>query len=192
MLERAASVGRKYLPVRVFGMLRGLGTACATPIRFSLLSGHASSARRSRAVDSRGEPMPWLTYPAIDLLRAKQLMDRTVLEFGASESTLWFTRHTASVLSFESDASWQRHVTSQLPANTRVHVLPSTLEGIGAYLEPGQRFDLVLVDGMERATAAAYARDLEALSSSTTPKVTGDRRPRTPSSTSSEKPASCA
>lgn len=136
-----------------------LGTLCGAPIRFSLLSGHASSSLHGKAVDRDGQPIPWITYPAIDLLSAKTLQERRVLEFGSGQSTLWFAKHSASVVSFENDPEWHKYVAGRVPSNARVHLVPVTLEGLDEILPETQRFDLVLVDGMERLTAATHARD---------------------------------
>lgn len=159
MLQQAAATGRKLFPAPVFSALRALGTLCGAPLRFSVTTGHASSALRGKAVDRNGDPIPWLTYPAIDLLSCKSLADRRVLEFGAGQSTLWFAKRAASVVSFESDPEWHSNLARALPSNAVVHLSAPSLDGIQRVLNASERFDIVLVDGLERVTAAKHALD---------------------------------
>ena len=77
------------------------GTLVLTPLRFSLQTGHARSSLVRRAVAPSGAPLPWLTYPAIDLLANVDVVGRSVLEFGAGQSTLWWLSHGAEVISFD-------------------------------------------------------------------------------------------
>ena len=45
-----------------------IGTAILTPVHFSLATGHFRSSIASKALDARGKPLPWYTYPGIDFL----------------------------------------------------------------------------------------------------------------------------
>ncbi|MFL5240486.1 MAG: L-isoaspartate O-methyltransferase [Gemmataceae bacterium] len=114
---------------------------------------------RSAAVDSHGNPIPWYTYPAIDLLDTKDFSTKTVLEFGSGQSTLWWAKRAKSVLSFEKNAKWHAYVRSQLPHNAEVFLISGDLTGLEDYL-PQSPFDLVIIDGMDRLKAARRSIDL--------------------------------
>lgn len=148
------------MPRRLFQGLRTAGNAVLTPALFSYYTGHARSAWAGRAVDRRGGPLPWYTYPAIDLLAAKDLAARDVLEFGAGQSTMWWAGRARSIVSCEGDAGWYGELTSRVPGNASLHLtrdLPTVLR-----LLEGRRFDVIVIDGpdvvgLERAVCAEYA-----------------------------------
>lgn len=41
------------------------------------------SYREKSAVDANGDPIPWITYPALDFIRKRVTRDLTVFEFGS-------------------------------------------------------------------------------------------------------------
>jgi hypothetical protein len=153
VLHRTAAVAKRALPRWVWSPARRILTAFLTPIRFSLHTGHFRSSMRAAAVDGNGNPLPWYTYPAIDFLGAKDLSTRTVLEFGAGQSTLWWAKRAKRVLSMESDPKWFAYVQSTLPKNAEVFLIPDDLAGIEDHLRDST-FDLILVDGLDRLKAA--------------------------------------
>src|SRR5262245_4561702 len=88
---------RTSLSPTVFDVLRRVGTAILTPILFTVHQGHFRSALARKAVDATGHPLPWYTYPAIQFLSAKDFCGRRVLEFGAGQSTLWWSARAGQV-----------------------------------------------------------------------------------------------
>lgn len=153
LVHQVFAVVRRVLPGRVAGGLRRIVTALLTPWVFSINSGHFRSSMRSRAVDPRGRPLPWYTYPAIEFLSDQDYSSRTVLEFGAGQSTLWWASRAREVVALESDPAWYRELARCVPANVTLVSLPLTLEGLDELL--GSRsFDIVIVDGLDRLRAA--------------------------------------
>jgi hypothetical protein len=134
-------------------------TGLLTPVRFSLRTGHFRSSLAAKAIDSRGRPLPWYTYPAIDFLGAKDFAEKTVLEFGAGHSTLWWSQRAKHVVSFESDQGWLRQIESRDPRNAHLYFVPDDLSGIEDLIS-GERFDLVVIDGHDRGKAARRALEL--------------------------------
>lgn len=77
-------------------------------------SGWSRSQAEQAPVDAAGQPLPWFTYAAIELLpRVLRPQDR-VFEFGAGHSTLWWQRRVAQVASVEHDADWCERLRPQL------------------------------------------------------------------------------
>lgn len=149
---------KRVLPERAARRLRALTIALLTPGYFSYRNGHFRSSLRTRALDPRGEPIPWYTYPANDLLNTKNFSDRSVLEFGAGQSTLWWARRAREVLSLEGDAGWLEQLRPQISENVRLHLVASTLEDADAHV--GNRsFDVIIVDGLDRHVACRKARE---------------------------------
>jgi hypothetical protein len=161
-LERLRQLARERLPQGVFGPLRVAGTTILAPILFSLKSGHARSALGQRAVDAAGKPTLWVTYPTIDLIRCKDLRGRSVLEFGAGQSTLFWAHRAHKVVSMEDNVTWYEDVRGRLPPNADVHLVPTDLTGVRELLGRHDRFDIILVDGLDRAAACTLARSFVA------------------------------
>lgn len=119
-------------------------------------NGWIKSHETKTPVDERGKALPWLCYPAIHLLTQKLPQNVHVLEFGAGNSSRWWSSRAASILSIESDAEWFARVNRNKPANVDLrHVssaeLPSFLDTL---VESGHKFDLVVIDNFDRGSVA--------------------------------------
>lgn len=152
-VHQVARIFKKSLPSPVFGVLRAVTTAALTPLAFSYQSGHFRSALKSRAVDKSGKALPWYTYPAIDFLQQKQLANRSVLEFGSGQSTLWWAGRSKSVVSFESDPDWYEGLLGQVPTNVRLRFTDVKASDVAQELD-GSKFDVIVVDGLDRLICA--------------------------------------
>ncbi len=118
-------------------------------------------------VDAHGEPLPWLTYPAIAWLEHYVLPCHVIYEYGAGHSTLWFAKHAAKVHSVENDAAWVARLRGRLPSNADLTLAAADANEFGdgmtsAYVRsiaafPNKYFDIILIDGMERPGCAAAA-----------------------------------
>ncbi len=56
---------------------------------------------------------PWLTHPALDVIKSWDLSDKLVLEYGAGLSTLWWADKCKYVMSIEADAKWFADIVRQ-------------------------------------------------------------------------------
>jgi len=152
------------MPGPVFRLVRSLGAALLTPIAFSLRSGHFRSALANKAVSRSGEPLPWYTYPCIDFLRFRDFSDRTVLELGAGQSTLWWAGRAKSVVAIEGDRGWYESLLRLVPGTVGLYFVPQddaaicvaeVAKRLAALGEP--RFDVVVIDGLWRRELVATA-----------------------------------
>lgn len=119
--------------------------------------GHTRTSREGFIVDGAGEYLPWLTYPAIDFLRGLDYSGRRVLEFGAGSSTLFWAARASEVHSVELDARWLERLRPHAPANVRLHHEPDPARYAECVAPQLGRFDLIVIDGAERARCAAAA-----------------------------------
>ena len=171
MMDRAytrlssASLGRN-LPAGLWRPLRALATAIVTPIRFATVTGHWNSSLAVAAQARDGAPLPWYTYPAIDFLSQRDFTDKSVLEFGGGQSTLWWAKRAVRVTTIEEDGNWYSNLRRTIPSNVDLHhveVDPATrsVETIRNLLrgEAAIRFDVIIVDGHLRREIAAMAFD---------------------------------
>lgn len=126
------------------------------------------SARLQQSLDAHGHPIPWITYPAIDLLAERISPDIRVFEYGCGNSTLWWASRVAQVCSVEHDAGWHQTMGSKVPANAAVSFV--ALDELGSYPaqiyrdKPSSGWDVVVIDGRQRVQCVAQA--IDALSAS--------------------------
>lgn len=148
---------------QLYFLLRRL-VCLISPLVQAVRSGQLRSAVTGKVVDRRGEPLPWLTYPAIDFLGSLSLEGKRVLEFGSGYSTLWWAKHAESVLSFEADRRWMDSMAHRMPPNATVLPLPTdptdrfhrtvAVDKLLADTLGDQRFDVIVIDGVDRVGTA--------------------------------------
>jgi hypothetical protein len=156
-IQKAFRPLKTYLPGWISSPIRNLATALLTPILFSWRSGHFRSSFKMAAVSKTGDPLPWYTYPCIDFLRFRSYEDKTVLEFGAGQSTRWWAQKAKRVIAFEGDEAWHQKVKASVPTNVELHLVPmdspsACLGAIHRILrsQSDPRFDVVVIDGLWR------------------------------------------
>ncbi len=108
-------------------------------------------------VSRSGDPLPWCTYPCIDFLKYRSYEDKTVLEFGAGQSTLWWAQRAKRVVAFEGDDLWLQKLKDRVPSNVELHLVSnndplSCVEAINRILsfQSASRFDVAVIDGLWR------------------------------------------
>ena len=120
-------------------------------------TGWSQSALWKTAIDANGDPIPWLTYPAIHFLSQRLDSDKMVFEYGSGNSTLWFSAHCKSVCSVEHDAIFYETLQKKVKGNNKIQLkqvaldeqqYPSSIE-----LFDGP-FDVIVIDGRFRNRCA--------------------------------------
>lgn len=158
---------KTFLPQSLWHPMRALGTAVVTPFRFGIETGHFSSSLAMEAKSKSGAPLPWYTYPAIDLLSLRAFADRNVLEFGGGQSTLWWAGRAKSVSTIEENFDWYSKIKNKMPSNVSLHHVPA--DTVGRKIAPVidvisklaiKKFDVVIIDGHLRAELVPIAFDL--------------------------------
>jgi len=107
--------------------------------------------------------IPWFSYAAIDFLENFLEKRMTVFEYGSGGSTIFFARRVKSVLSVEDSDTWHQLVTERLLlkglTNAKLRLCPFDFKAVKGfersdYLHaiPDEKFDVVVVDGMEEWT----------------------------------------
>lgn len=133
--------------------------SCANILRNAY--GFVQSAEANRPLDARGRPLPLYTYPAIEYLDQFDLSQKSVFEFGAGASTLYWMERARRVVSVESDRVWCQSLRPLLKPHVELRLeegdeFPFCIE------EYAERFDLIVVDGAgyryDCATAALGKR----------------------------------
>jgi precorrin-6B methylase 2 len=121
------------------------------------------SFREEASVDGDGNPIPWMTYPAIEFLKLRIRTEWSVFEFGCGRGTLWWASRVREVISLEHDHNWYQQIAPTLPKNVILNQVNLILGG--AYSkkirEYQRKFDIVILDGRDRVNCAINS--LEAL-----------------------------
>lgn len=119
-------------------------------------SGWLETKNRNRSF-SRGEWIPWITFPAIALLDRWNLGKKKYLEFGGGASTFWFAKRAESVVTVEVDQGYLDFLQSAFTDFENVTLLRLEIEkevfsaalvdDLAALIRDA---DLILIDGGNR------------------------------------------
>ncbi len=160
-LHEYSNIAKKILPKGLFSIIRRVLTAFLTPIRFSINTGHFGSALRAMAVDKEGKHIPWYTYPSYYFLKHKNFADKTVLEFGGGQSSIWWGAKAKQVITLEGDKEWYQLIKTQMPNNVSLNYIDMThREEFNDLVEKvisSQTFDVIVIDGLYREEALDIA-----------------------------------
>ena len=116
--------------------------------------------------DENGNPVPWMSYPAIEFLKNTLTKDHEIFEYGCGASTLFFSNIVKKVTGLETNLRWLG-ITQELIAQRNCKNIEITLMEDGltntAYenfaKNSGKKFDLVIVDSLKRFECAKNAID---------------------------------
>jgi hypothetical protein len=117
-----------------------------------------------KAVNGRGEPIPWLMYSFIDYFLnlpevQTRFKDLDFFEYGAGNSTIFFARFFKTVTSVEHNRRWVDEVKKNIPKNAKVIYKKLDISGeySKAIRNTGKKYDMVLVDGRDRMNCLKQA-----------------------------------
>ncbi|BCT35692.1 hypothetical protein [Pseudomonas protegens] len=109
------------------------------------------SATSYASIDANSNPIPWITYPAIDFLSRRINQNMKVFEYGSGNSTLWWAKRAAVVSSVEHDFNWYEKVKSEMPKNATLQYVELSYDGeYCRALECGENWNIIVVDGRDR------------------------------------------
>lgn len=149
----------KYvLPKFLTDFLSGTYVAFVTPVLYSIRTGHFKSAYKMMSVDRHGKPIPWYTYPCVDFLKRRNYEDKTVLEFGGGQSTLWWAKRAKHVVVMEGNEGWLKKLEARVGGNVDLHLVNNNsgkecFANINEILDQNysvNKFDIIIIDGLWR------------------------------------------
>jgi Methyltransferase domain len=112
--------------------------------------GHLNSVSKKRSIDARGEPLPWYTYPAIEYIRQLDFSDKSIFEYGCGNSTVFWSRIAARVVSVEDDEIWHETISREVAAVATVILEPDLEAFVSTIGRVQAGFDVIVVDGPAR------------------------------------------
>jgi hypothetical protein len=165
-IQKAFAPMKRWLPNWIANPIRGFATALLTPFLFSHRTGHFRSSLLGKAMTKNGEPLPWYTYPCIDFLKNRSYTAKSVLEFGAGQSTLWWATRAIHVVTLEGDKEWYEKIASAKPQNVELHLV--SMESADACVSDVNKvlgknnchYDVIVIDGLYRYEMTNIAKTL--------------------------------
>src|SRR3989344_8151771 len=82
--------------------------------------GLQQSALTQSALDSKGEPIPWYTYTAIEYIKSLDLSYSRILEWGVGNSTVFWSRNCKYVFGIESKEESCDYVRKHVGSNVEL------------------------------------------------------------------------
>ena len=158
-IRHISKLTKQILPPSLFKIVRIAGSAILTPLLFSYRTGHFRSALMGKSVDKFGKPIPWYTYPAIEFLTHKDFKEKRILEWGAGQSTFWWASRAKEIIAFESDPFWHAVIGRSSLPNVTLLLTSNDALNCDQYLL-GKKFDVIIIDGLNRFQCAIQSVDL--------------------------------
>jgi hypothetical protein len=115
------------------------------------------SLQRGAPITRAGTPIPWYTYPAIEYLDQFDFSDRTVFEYGAGNSTLFWASRARRVVSVEHEWEWHNHLSARAPHNCELLHADTVDAYVSAIDRSGEQYDVIVIDGQSRQLCAGRA-----------------------------------
>lgn len=166
VIQKAFAPIKRYFPSWIANPVRRVATALLTPVLFSYRTGHFLSSLRAKAVQKNGEPLPWYTYPSIDFLKNRSYADKSVLEFGAGQSTLWWAKRAKRVVSLEGDKVWYEKIKNAMPQNVELYLVSMespkvcVSEVVNILNNKNISYEVIVIDGLYRYEMTDIAKKL--------------------------------
>ena len=126
----------------------------ALHLQFEKQLGSSKAILAQESIDRNGNPIPWITYPAIDYLSSFNFSGKKVLEFGSGNSTLWWENTGALVTSIEHDSYWYKKMVSKVKSAKIIH---ESKNYDYFFKDSSIPFDIISIDGGDREAAGKAA-----------------------------------
>jgi hypothetical protein len=133
----------------MLNILRLRAAHCLTKNGYLVDTGWIRSFNEKRAVDKHGNPIPWITYPALDFIKTKVNNQMSVFEFGSGASTKWWSQHVKLVDAVEHDPKWFDIVANSMPNNVKLQLCTDD-KYFTQINTTGNKYDIVIIDGQDR------------------------------------------
>lgn len=141
-------------PIRLF--LKALKRLAINARTLAREQGFSRSVREGLPVDASGAALPWYTYPAIEYLGQFDFRGRAVFEYGAGNSSHFWTARGAAVCAVENDERWYAELAASVP-RLEIELCRAKDDYVGSIARRGRAFDLIAIDGVWRRACANAA-----------------------------------
>jgi len=111
--------------------------------------GFITSKEEDVPCDSSGEAIPLYSYPMIEYLCQLDYKDKSIFEYGAGQSSIFWRKRARSVVSVENNAEWYEKVKTDAVDNQQIILREQQKSFIDSIFEYEHGFDVIIVDGAE-------------------------------------------
>jgi len=109
--------------------------------------GWLNSLWKGKPVDRDGEPLPWITYLAIDFLKQFDFSTAHIFEWGSGFSTLWWAKRCRHITTVETNQPWIPYIQPMLPSNVTLLTPEFEIEAESATISSrSDAFDVIVID----------------------------------------------
>lgn len=117
--------------------------------------GHGRSVAEKQSIDGDGNPVPWITYPAIMFFEQLDLTSWRMFEYGGGNSTLYWASKVQEIRSVESSRDYFEALAPRLPSNASMSFALSTEYAQSS--RAGAPYDMIVIDGRWRFDSSQEA-----------------------------------
>ncbi len=129
-------------------------------INFDILAnqyGQKQSILKEKCIDRAGKVIPWYTYPTIEYLKSFNFSQKSIFEYGAGYSSMFWAERAKDVVSVENDAKWFQHIDAIKKVNQKIILSQTADEYVQTLSKEGKEFDVIVIDGRWRNLCAREA-----------------------------------
>jgi len=116
--------------------------------------GQLQSMKKRTSIDSKGEPIPWYTYPAIEYIKQLDFSNKSIFEYGSGNSSKFWAKRCKTLVSVEDDREWYSNVKDDISAIAEYRFCESKEAYIQSIRASSSAFDVIIVDGSHRYECA--------------------------------------
>ena len=117
--------------------------------------GHGRSVTEKASVDADGNPVPWITYPAIMFFEQLDLRSWRIFEYGSGNSTLYWASRVQEIASVESSRDYYESLLPTLPPNASLSFAAG--KEYAQSSRAGAPYDMIVIDGRWRFDSSTEA-----------------------------------
>jgi hypothetical protein len=126
-------------------------------VNFKILAfeyGQYKTIKNWDCVDKNSKKIPWYTYPAIEYLNNINFTEKSILEYGSGNSSIFWSNKSRDVLSIEHDREWYEKVKLSLNDNQTLLLKENNNEYEKSIIKLDKEFDVIIIDGIRRVECA--------------------------------------
>jgi len=137
----------KFIYSKIFLIFYCINLLLKNSFYIFIQKGQLLSAWKWSALNQRGEPTPWYTYPALEYLDGIDFRNKVIFEFGSGNSTLYWARVAKKVISVEGDLQWYQKMKMGIPKNVSYVFARNKRDYLSALSDTKIHFDVIVIDG---------------------------------------------
>ncbi len=120
--------------------------------------GFKGSMNLNLPIDVNGEAIPLYSYPAIEYIKSLDFSEKEIFEFGAGNSTIFWSKIAKNVTSIENNQDWLKNIQEKLKCQNRSNYIlefKKEEEYRNFILKNNKKYDVIIIDCNENRLKCA-------------------------------------